>query len=129
MVLPAALVAPGVVLNKDGVVEFEHANELQEAIDNITLAGGESSYKSVFGETWAQQLQDSLGTSQTLSAALEAVSLTADFGTATLGKQFEQVARVIAARSYVKPSLPPSYPRACPLKHWHAGRPPCSTAT
>ena len=77
---------------------FAHQAELAEVLRNITL-GGDLSYRSVFGETWAQQLQDALSTSSTLSTATSGVSLTATFPTDTLGQQFEQVARVIAARS------------------------------
>eukprot|EP00966_Prymnesium_polylepis_P240566 5563425-Prymnesium_polylepis.1 len=86
------------VVDKSGVVSFVHQAELQEAIGNITLGSG-SSYKSIFGETWAQQLQDSLDSSQSLSAATSGVSLTASFPTDALGQSFEQLARVIAARS------------------------------
>ena len=88
-----------VVLDKRGVVSFVHQAELDEALGNITLGGGAQSYKSVFGETWAQQLEDSLSTSHTLGAATSGVSLTANFPSSTLGQEFEQVARVIAARS------------------------------
>jgi len=87
-----------IVLDRSGVVSFAHQAEMQDAISNITL-GGEQSYKSIFGETWAKELQDSLSTSQTLSAATSGVSLSATFPTDALGQQFEQVARVIAARS------------------------------
>ena len=86
-----------IVLDERGVITFEHQAELHEAISNITL-GGNASYKSLLGETWAQQLRDSLSTSQTLSAATSGVSLTASFPKDTLGQQFEQVARTIAAR-------------------------------
>jgi uncharacterized protein (DUF1501 family) len=90
-----------VVLDSGGVVSFAHQAELDEAISNITLGPDQmhKSYKSVFGETWAQQLQDSLRISQTLSAATSTVSLTARFPTDSLGQEFEQVARVISARS------------------------------
>jgi len=86
------------VLDKTGVVSFAHQAELDVAISNITLGGGRS-YKSVFGETWAQQLADSLSTSQTLAAATSSVSLSASFPNENLALCFEQVARVIAARS------------------------------
>jgi len=87
-----------VVLDKSGVVSFAQYAELGEAIGNITLGGGRS-YKSILGETWAQQLDDSLSTSQSLGAATSGVSLAASFPTDELGQQFEQVARVVAARS------------------------------
>ena len=87
-----------VVLDKSGVVSFAHQAELQEALSGLTL-GGNRSYKSIFGESWADALQDSLSTSQTLGAATSSVSLTTSFPTDTLGKRFEQVARVIAARA------------------------------
>jgi len=89
------------VLDATGVVSFEHQAELQDAISNITL-GGYRSYGSIFGETWAQQLQESLHTSQTLVTATSGVSLTATFPTTTMGRQFEQVARVIAAREHLQ---------------------------
>ena len=43
------------IISTSGVITLEHHNELNEAIRNITL--GDVSYKSVFGETFAQQLQ------------------------------------------------------------------------
>jgi len=86
------------VMDKSGVVSFEHQAELQEAIGNITL-GGAMSYKSIIGETWAQQLSDALSSSQTLGTATSGVSLSATFPTDTLGQQLEQVARVMAART------------------------------
>ena len=46
-----------VVMDRNGVVDFVHDSQLGGAIGNITL-GGASSYKSAFGETWAQQVQD-----------------------------------------------------------------------
>lgn len=87
-----------IVLDKRGVVSFVHQAEMAEALRNITL-GGAQSYRSVFGETWAQQLEASLSSSHTLGAATAGVSITANFPSSTLGREFEQVSRVIAARS------------------------------
>ena len=82
------------VLDGSGVVTFEHQAELEEPISEITG----SPYTSVFGETWAHLLRDSLNTSQTLRAATSAVSLSASFPSTGLGSQFEQVARTVGAR-------------------------------
>lgn len=95
-----------IVLDKGGVVSFEHHAELQDAIARITLSGGGNnsmngsygSYRSLFGETWAQQLHDALRASETLGAATAGVSLTASFPTDNLGQQMEQVARTVGAR-------------------------------
>jgi len=91
-----------IVLDKRGVVSFAHHADMGEALSNITLGGGgggAQSYKSVFGETFARQLQDALSTSQTLDVATSGVSLAATFPqTGNLGRELEQVARVIAAR-------------------------------
>jgi hypothetical protein len=85
---------PPIVLDRSGVVAFEHQTELEEALGNITLGGG--SFKSTFGETWAQNLKDSLSISQTLATATAGVTLTASFGGDALGQQMEQASRAAA---------------------------------
>jgi len=91
---------PPNVMDKRGVVAFAHQDELVDAIGNLSLRG--RSFKSVFGETWAQQLTGSLASSQVLGAALDGVTLSTTFPSDTLGQQFEQAARVVAARDYLE---------------------------
>ena len=86
--------AQSVLDPRSGVVRFEDYPRLQRAIGNLSRAVS----ASVFGETFTSLLDESLTSTENLGAVLDAVTIDTAFGTDSLSRQLEQVARMVKAR-------------------------------
>jgi len=83
---------------RSGVVRFKNRVALQSALTNMTRMAS----KSVFAETYSALLEDSLSSSESIGAVLDATTLTETFASDTIAQQLEQTARVIKARDQLQ---------------------------
>uniref|UniRef100_A0A7S3C1R7 DUF1501 domain-containing protein n=1 Tax=Haptolina ericina TaxID=156174 RepID=A0A7S3C1R7_9EUKA len=88
-------IAPNMVNAKEGAVQFTEAATYAEPIANMSRAAR----RSVFAETYSASLETALSASKRLADAYNRVpALSATFPTSQPGREFEYVAKTIAAR-------------------------------
>jgi cullin-associated NEDD8-dissociated protein 1 len=79
------------ISGRSGVVRFQGLNRLKSAVGNMTRFTS----RSVFAETYSDELMNSIRSTETLGALLGNTSLTATFGKSNLDQQMIQVAKLI----------------------------------
>lgn len=85
--------SPPSILNRDGVVRYTQNAALGSAIK----AMNDRVHQSVFAETFATSLTASIESAERLGDELAKVTVSTSFPTHTLGRSFEQVAKVVQA--------------------------------
>merc|ERR1719316_625143 len=84
---------------KQGALRFRQYTAMETTLGNLTS----QKYGNVYAEEYAQQLEETMASSETLGNHLDQVTLTTNYNTDTgLEKQFHQVARLIKARDLRK---------------------------
>jgi uncharacterized protein (DUF1501 family) len=81
-----------------GLPQLSDLGTLSNAIGTLTL----NQSASVFAETFARQLQDTIRVTQTLGPVLQSSVTNVTFGTDSLSRQFRQVSKLIKLQSFLK---------------------------
>jgi len=88
-----------IIGRRNGAKRFRQHTALETALGNITS----QKYGNMYAEEYAQQLEETMASSETLGNHLDQVTLTTNYNTDTgLKQQFHQVARLIKARDLRK---------------------------
>ena len=91
-------VPPFFIDQSEGIQRFRQYRQFAEALEAMTKRTG----RSAFAETYNRVLNHTISQSEQIGALLDSVTLSTTFGTNTVSKQLQQVAKIIKMRDATK---------------------------